>query len=374
MTEDSTNNKNSTQGEETTPSFSPSLLQSNPESQAANKQRSQVGILRVVGPDAKGLLAAFSQTLYGHGCGIVESEQHTDHEAKKFFQRLKFDYSTMHTDRNALEVGIREVSDRLNMTTSLNWNEHPKKIAIMVSKYDHALWELLLRHQGGELDSEVSCIISNHPDLKYIADAFKIPFHLFKVTKATKASVEEEELKLLKQTYRVDLVILARYMQIVSDDFCSQFQHQVINIHHSFLPAFIGSKPYHRAYDRGVKLIGATPITQQVGLSRRRGHYQRTIAASSKYLIHSSFLFTFYIVADIDNDIMHHFAFALSVADLDEGPIIEQDIMRISHRDAVPDLIAKGRILEKNVLVTAVKAHLEDRIIVFDNKCVVFDG
>mmetsp|Transcript_21052 Transcript_21052/g.50023 ORF Transcript_21052/g.50023 Transcript_21052/m.50023 type:complete len:351 (+) Transcript_21052:2448-3500(+) len=258
MTEDSTNNKNSTQGEETTPSFSPSLLQSNPESQAANKQRSQVGILRVVGPDAKGLLAAFSQTLYGHGCGIVESEQHTDHEAKKFFQRLKFDYSTMHTDRNALEVGIREVSDRLNMTTSLNWNEHPKKIAIMVSKYDHALWELLLRHQGGELDSEVSCIISNHPDLKYIADAFKIPFHLFKVTKATKASVEEEELKLLKQTYRVDLVILARYMQIVSDDFCSQFQHQVINIHHSFLPAFIGSKPYHRAYDRGVKLIGAT--------------------------------------------------------------------------------------------------------------------
>jgi formyltetrahydrofolate deformylase len=236
----------------TTPSFKKEIV---PQEGAA---ASQIGILRVVGPDAKGILAAYSQTLYGHGCGIVESEQHTDHSTKKFFQRLKFDYSTMHTDRNALEVGIKEVSARLNMTTSLNWNERPKRIAIMVSKYDHVLWELLLRHQAGELECEISCILSNHPDLQYIADAFKIPFHLFKITKDTKAQIEGEELTLLKTQYDVDLVILARYMQIISDTFCTTFPHQVINIHHSFLPAFIGGKPYHRAYDRGVKLIGAT--------------------------------------------------------------------------------------------------------------------
>lgn len=212
----------------------------------------------------------------------------------------------MHTDRNALEVGIKEVSQRLNMTTCLNWNERPKRVAIMVSKYDHALWELLLRHQSGELQCDISCIISNHGDLRYIADAFGIPFHEYTVTRDTKASVEEEEMELL-DAYGVDLVILARYMQIVSDNFCSHFPSRVINIHHSFLPAFVGGKPYHRAHDRGVKLIGAT------------AHY--------------------------------------ATADLDEGPIIEQDIMRISHRDAVHDLIQKGRILEKSTLVTAVKGN-----------------
>jgi formyltetrahydrofolate deformylase len=216
----------------------------------------------------------------------------------------------MHTDRNALEVGIREVSQRLNMTTSLNWNERPKRIAIMVSKYDHVLWELLLRHQSGELSCDVACIISNHGDLQYIADAFDVPFHVFPVTKDTKAAVEKAELLLLETQYNVDLVILARYMQIISDDFCAHFPSKVINIHHSFLPAFIGGKPYHRAYDRGVKLIGAT------------AHY--------------------------------------ATADLDEGPILEQDIMRISHRDSVQDLIQKGRILEKNTLVTAVKGTRVD--------------
>jgi formyltetrahydrofolate deformylase len=210
----------------------------------------------------------------------------------------------MHTDRNALEVGIREVSQRFNMTTCLNWNERPKKIAIMVSKYDHVLWEILLRHQSGELPCEIACIISNHGDLQYIADAFDIPFHVFPVTRDTKEEVETAELELL-DSYQVDLVILARYMQIISDGFCNHFPSRVINIHHSFLPAFIGGKPYHRAHERGVKLIGAT------------AHY--------------------------------------ATADLDEGPILEQDIMRISHRDSVQDLIQKGRILEKNTLVTAVK-------------------
>lgn len=284
---------------------------------------SQIAVLRIHGPDKKGIVAAFSQLLYGHGCGIVHAEQSTDAGDKLFFQRIVFDYSTMHTDRISIETGIREVCERFEMVNTLNWNDEKKKVAIMVSKYDHCIWELLLRHRAGELDCEVSVIISNHEDLRHVADTFEIPFHVFKVTKATKQEVEAEELKLLKEEYKVDLVILARYMQIISDNFCNQFNHQVINIHHSFLPAFIGGKPYHRAHQRGVKLIGAT------------AHY--------------------------------------ATAELDEGPIIEQDITRISHRNSVNDLIRNGRLLEKNVLVTAVKAHLEDRIMVYNNKCVIFD-
>mmetsp|Transcript_6902 Transcript_6902/g.7533 ORF Transcript_6902/g.7533 Transcript_6902/m.7533 type:complete len:302 (+) Transcript_6902:171-1076(+) len=284
---------------------------------------SKIAVLRIHGPDRKGIVAAFSQLLYGHGCGIVTAEQSTDRAANLFFQRIVFDYSSMHTDRIAIEFGIKEVCERFKMTNLLDWRDSKKRIAIMVSKYDHCLWELLLRHRAGELDCDISVIISNHEDLRPVADTFDIPYHVFKVTKDTKKQVEEDELKMLKVDHNVDLVILARYMQIISDVFCNAFNHKVINIHHSFLPAFVGGKPYHRAHERGVKLIGAT------------AHY--------------------------------------ATADLDEGPIIEQDITRISHRNEVNDLIRKGRLLEKNVLVTAVKAHLEDRIIVYNNKCIIFD-
>lgn len=191
----------------------------------------------------------------------------------------------------------------------------------MVSKYDHALWELLLRHQAGELPCEVALIISNHDDLRHIADQFNIRFEVFAITSSSKRAQEDAELALMKEL-GVELVVLARYMQIITDEFCNAFQYAVINIHHSFLPAFIGSKPYHRAHARGVKLVGAT------------AHY--------------------------------------ATADLDEGPIIEQDVDRISHRHTVDDLLAKGRVLERHVLVQAVKAHLEDRIVVYENKCVVF--
>jgi len=282
----------------------------------------RTGTLRVFGPDQKGIVAAFSQLLYGHGCGIVDSEQATDHAANLFFQRIHFDWTSMHTDKHTMQFGIQEVCERFRMQNDLDWGEQKKHIAIMVSKYDHCLYELLLRHKAGELDCEISCILSNHPDLEHVAKTFDIPFHVFTITKDTKKEQEEKELDLLKNTYNVDLVILARYMQIISDDFCRAFPHKVINIHHSFLPAFVGGKPYHRAHERGVKLIGAT------------AHY--------------------------------------ATAELDEGPIIEQDITRISHRDAVNDLLRKGRTLEKNTLVTAVKAHIEDRIIVYNNKCVVF--
>jgi formyltetrahydrofolate deformylase len=286
------------------------------------EEQPQLATLRVCGPDSQGIVAAFSQLLYGHGCGIFDAEQSTDRACSLFFQRIHFDYKMMHTDRVTLENGIKEVCERFKMNYQLNWGDRKKNVCIMVSKYDHCLWELLLRHRAGELDCEIALIISNHPDLKPVADAFSIPFEVFKINKDTKDEQEGKELEMMQTDYQIDLVILARYMQIISDNFCNTFKHRVINIHHSFLPAFIGGKPYHRAHERGVKLIGAT------------AHY--------------------------------------ATADLDEGPIIEQDITRISHRDEVNDLIRKGRTLEKTVLVTAVKAHLEDRIIVYNNKCVVF--
>lgn len=282
----------------------------------------QYATLRVHGPDSKGIVAAFAQLLYGHGCGIFDSEQSTDRSANLFFQRIHFDYGAMITDRVTLENGIKEVCNRFKMEYQLNWGDSKKQVCIMVSKYDHCLWELLLRHRAGELDCDIALVISNHPDLKPVADSFNIPFEVFKITKDTKAEQEAKEIKLMQDKYKIDLVIMARYMQIISDDFCSSFHHKVINIHHSFLPAFVGGKPYHRAHERGVKLIGAT------------AHY--------------------------------------ATADLDEGPIIEQDITRITHRDEVEELLRKGRTLEKNTLVYAVKAHVEDRIIVYNNKCVVF--
>lgn len=278
--------------------------------------------LRVHGPDSQGIVAAFSQLLYGHGCGIFESEQSTDRASSLFFQRIKFDCTKIHTDRVTLEKGITEVCDRFNMTYQVNWGNSKQKVCIMVSKYDHCLWELLLRHRAGELDCEIALIISNHEDLRPVADAFNVPFEVFKITKDTKVEQEAKEIEMMQNEYQIDLVVLARYMQIISDTFCNTFKHKVINIHHSFLPAFVGSKPYHRAHERGVKLIGAT------------AHY--------------------------------------ATAELDEGPILEQDITRISHRDEVSDLLRKGRTLERNVLTHAVKAHLEDRIIVYNNKCVVF--
>lgn len=302
--------------------FAQSFDLTNNKMSSDEEQKPRYATLRIHGPDSQGIVAAFSQLLYGHGCGIFDSEQSTDRAANLFFQRIHFDYSMMHTDRVTLEKGVNEVCGRFKMTSQINWGDTKKQVCIMVSKYDHCLWELLLRHRAGELDCEIALVISNHPDLKPVADAFNVPFEIFKITKDTKTEQENKEIEMMQTKYKIDLVILARYMQIISDNFCNTFPHKVINIHHSFLPAFVGGKPYHRAHERGVKLIGAT------------AHY--------------------------------------ATADLDEGPIIEQDITRISHRDEVSDLLRKGRTLEKNVLVHAVKAHLEDRIIVYNNRCVVF--
>jgi len=281
----------------------------------------QTATLLVCCPDRKGLVAALAQVLYGHGANILDADQHTDPVAGQFFQRIKFDLSELHTDRTSLETAISEVAARFSMDWRITNGHRRSKTAIFVSKYDHCLYDLLLRQRSGELSTEIPMIISNHPDLEPVAQQFGIPFHHLPITKETKRAQENKALKLLREA-DIDLIVLARYMQILTDDFLQSYEGDVINIHHSFLPAFMGSKPYHRAFERGVKLIGAT------------AHY--------------------------------------ATAELDDGPIIEQDVVRCSHSDSVQDLVRKGRDLEKFVLARAVRWHLDDRILVYDNKTVVF--
>ena len=281
----------------------------------------QTATLLVCCPDRKGLVAALAQVLYGHGANILDADQHTDPVAGQFFQRIKFDLSELHTDRTSLETAISEVAARFSMDWRITNGHRRSKTAIFVSKYDHCLYDLLLRQRSGELSTEIPMIISNHPDLEPVAQQFGIPFHHLPITKETKRAQENKALKLLREA-DIDLIVLARYMQILTDDFLQSYEGDVINIHHSFLPAFMGSKPYHRAFERGVKLIGAT------------AHY--------------------------------------ATAELDDGPIIEQDVVRCSHSDSVQDLVRKGRDLEKSVLARAVRWHLDDRILVYDNKTVVF--
>ncbi|HSY20978.1 MAG TPA: formyltetrahydrofolate deformylase [Polyangiaceae bacterium] len=273
-------------------------------------------------PDRKGIVAALAQLLYGHGANILDADQHTDTLAGQFFQRIRFDLTEMHTDRVAIEKAIAEVSGRLGMTHKLSYANRPKNVAIFVSRYGHCLHDLLFRHRLGEFDCAIRLIVANHPDMEEVAKQYDVPFHLIPVAPDTKAAAEAAQLRLLAEN-EIDLVVLARYMQVVSDDFVGRYPNRIINIHHSFLPAFIGQKPYHQAHRRGVKLIGAT------------AHY--------------------------------------ATAALDEGPIIEQDVARISHKDSVEDLIRKGRDLEKIVLARAFRLHLEDRLLVYGNKSVVFD-
>ncbi len=281
-----------------------------------------LGTLLVSCEDRRGIVAALAQVLYGHGANILDADQHTDPVARTFFQRIRFDMAELHTDRTALEHAIDEVAGRFGMSWRVAYGGRRKRMAIFVSRYDHCLYDLLLRHRAGELACDVALIVSNHADLAPVAAQFEVPFHVFAVTAESRAAVEAEELALLDAS-GVDLVVLARYMQILGADFIDRYTNRIINIHHSFLPAFVGGKPYHQAYARGVKLIGAT------------AHY--------------------------------------ATADLDEGPIIEQDVVRCSHRDSVADLERKGRDLEKVVLARAVRLHLEDRVLPYQNKTIVFE-
>jgi formyltetrahydrofolate deformylase len=273
-------------------------------------------------PDRRGIVAALAQVLHGHGANILDSDQHSDPLAQKFFQRIRFDAAELITDRLTLERALGEVADRFGMQWQIAWEGQRKRLALFVSKYDHCLWDLLLRHRAGELVCEIPLIVSNHDALRPIAAQFGIRFEAFAIARETKRAQEERELALLREV-RADLVVLARYMQVLSGEFLAGMPCRVINIHHSFLPAFMGGKPYHQAFERGVKLIGAT------------AHYATT--------------------------------------DLDEGPIIHQGVVACSHRDSIDDLVRKGRDLEKTVLAQAVRWHLEGRVLVYGNKTVVFD-
>jgi len=302
--------------------------------QAVTKSLS-MGTLRVHGPDSKGIVAACSQVLNDGGCEIINSEQWTDRNnvrnnkkdvgSGRFFQRFQFTYPFMSTTTTTTDLALKNICSKFNLKYDLNWRNRKKRVGIMVSKYDHCLWELLLKHRAKELDCDIPVVLSNHNDLENVVTKnFQIPFHCVgPITSENKSEQEAIQLQLLQQTYDVDVVVLARYMQVLSTNFLTAMKEQnIINIHHSFLPAFSGRKPYHRAFERGVKLIGAT------------AHY--------------------------------------TTAQLDDGPIIEQDVIRVSHRDEIKDLMRKGRILERNVLIRALQAHLDDRIIVHGDKCVVF--
>ena len=281
----------------------------------------QTATLLVSCPDRRGIVASLAQVLYGHGANILDASQHTDDTAGVFFQRIRFDLSELRTDRSTLEQAVREVAQRLGMTWQLEADDRVRRMAIFVSRTDHCLYDLLLHHRAGDLACEIPLIVSNHPDLESVARQFGIEYCVFPITRDTKRAQEEREMALLDEC-GIDLVVLARYMQVLSGEFVERYSKRLINIHHSFLPAFSGGRPYHQAHERGVKLIGAT------------AHY--------------------------------------ATKDLDEGPIIEQDVIRTSHRDSVRDLARKGRDLERNVLSRAVAWHLEDRVLVYGNKTVVF--
>ncbi len=281
-----------------------------------------IGTLLVSCPDRRGIVAALAQVLTGHGANILDADQHTDTAVGQFFQRIRFDMTELHTDRISLESAVREVAGRFDMQWRIAYASERKRVAIFVSKYDHCLYDLLLRHRAGELTCDIAVIVSNHPDLAPVAAQFDVDYQVFPIAKETKAAQEQREMELLDDR-GVDTIVLARYMQILSPAFVDRYRGSVINIHHSFLPAFVGGKPYHQAAERGVKIVGAT------------AHYV--------------------------------------TSDLDEGPIIEQDVTRVTHRHGVDDLIRKGRDLEKVVLARAVRWHLEDRVLVYGNKTVVFD-
>jgi formyltetrahydrofolate deformylase len=287
----------------------------------ATRAPAETATLLVCCPDRRGIVAALAQLLYGHGANILDADQHTDPEAGIFFQRIRFDLGELHTDRRSLTGAIAEAAQRMQMTWRLAWAGEVKRVVIFASRQDHCLYDLLLRHRAKELACEIPLIVSNHPDHASLAEQFGCAYRVFPVSAATKREQELREIELL-EAERIDLVVLARYMQVLSESFLERWKRPVINIHHSFLPAFSGGRPYQQAAARGVKLVGAT------------AHY--------------------------------------ATQDLDEGPIIEQDVIRTSHRDSLDDLVRKGRDVEKSVLSRAVRWHLEDRVLVYGNKTVVF--
>lgn len=273
-------------------------------------------------PDRKGLVAAIANFLYTYNANILHADQHQDDAGGLFLMRVEWDLADFTLDISAFSAAFTPIAERFGMDWRLELSSERPRVAIFVSKYDHCLVDLLHRWQAKELWCDIPLIISNHEDCRRVAEFYGIDYRVMPVNKENKAEAEAAQRALLAEQ-GINLIVLARYMQVLSAEFTAAFPRQIINIHHSFLPAFEGAKPYHRAHERGVKLIGAT------------SHYVTEI--------------------------------------LDDGPIIEQDVTRVSHRDTVEDLIQKGRDLERVVLSRAVRWHLDHRVLVYGHKTVIFD-
>lgn len=280
------------------------------------------GILTISCPDRKGIVASVTSFLARHGANILEANQHSDLDAKAFFMRVQFELDGMDLDRDAIGPAFAEVAGPFEMQWQLHFSDRPKRMAILVSRLDHCLYDLLLRQKAGELVAEIPLIISNHPDMEPVAHNFGIPYYHLPVGKSNRAE-QEAQIAALVEEHRIDVLILARYMQVLTPFLVQKYPNRIINIHHSFLPAFVGGRPYHQAYERGVKMIGAT------------SHYV--------------------------------------TEELDQGPIIAQDVTQVSHRDSVEDLIRKGRDLERLVLARAVRAHLENRVLTYGRRTIVLE-
>jgi formyltetrahydrofolate deformylase len=282
---------------------------------------SPTATLLVSCPDQRGLVAKIASFIYANGGNIIQADQHTDFEAGLFLTRIEWQLEGFNLPKDLIGPAFNAIAQPLQANWQLHFSDTCPRIAIWVSRQDHCLFDLIWRQRAGEFHATIPLIMSNHPDLHEIATQFNIDYHHIPISKETKSEQEAKQLDLLKH-YQIDLVVLAKYMQVLSAEFIGKF-NQIINIHHSFLPAFPGANPYQRAYERGVKIIGAT------------AHYV--------------------------------------TADLDEGPIIEQDVVRVSHRDGVTDLIRKGKDLERMVLARAVRLHLQNRVLVYGNRTVVFE-
>lgn len=285
-------------------------------------QQSNSAILLIHCPDQPGLVAAVTQFIYQHNGNILELDQHVDEHRNVFFMRVEWSLHGFSLDTDTIErVFSEKIGTPYEMSWQLHFTSRDQRLAIFVSKISHCLHDILARYDSGEWDVEIPVIISNHPDLQPVAERFNIDFYHLPVSPSTKAEAEKKQLDLLDQ-YDIDLIVLARYMQILSPDFVQQYPARIINIHHSFLPAFPGAKPYHSAYKRGVKIIGAT------------SHYV--------------------------------------TEELDEGPIIEQDVIHVNHKHSIDDLVRKGRDLEKIVLARAIWHHINRKTLVFENRTIVF--
>lgn len=279
-------------------------------------------ILLIHCPDKQGLLALVTEFINSNNGNILYLDQHVDREEGLFYMRVEWDLANFNIPKDKIKDYFSTlIAVKHQMTFELHFSEEKPRMAIFVSKMSHCLFDLLARYTAGEWNVEIPLIISNHPDMADVARRFDIEYHLFPVTRENKAELEAQEIALMEK-YKIDFIVLARYMQIISDEFITHYPNRIINIHHSFLPAFVGAKPYHAAYQRGVKIIGAT------------SHYVTT--------------------------------------ELDAGPIIKQDVTRISHKDTVNDLVGKGRDLEKIVLSKAVSKHIDHKILVYNNRTVVF--